>query len=56
LVALTTTNKTTLEIATMASGIPIPLNNPLGPSNTKVFWTMSIAFEYFKKFLSNACG
>ncbi len=50
------TNKTTLEIATMASGIPIPLNNPLGPSNTKVFWMASMALEYFRSCFSNACG
>jgi len=40
----------------MASGIPIPLNNPLGPSNTKVFWTMSMALEYFRSCLNNAYG
>jgi hypothetical protein len=50
------TNKTTLEIATMASGIPIPLNNPLGPSNTKVFWIASMALEYFRSCFNNAYG
>ncbi len=45
------TNITTLEMATMESGIPIPLNNPLGPYNIKVFWMVSMALEYLEVIL-----
>jgi hypothetical protein len=39
-------NKTALKTATVASGAPMPLYNPLGPSAAKVCFTASMAPAY----------